>query len=216
MRPSQRISGLYAVTPESSDSHWLGARVKAALAGGASAIQYRSKSDDGQLRAEQAGQLLALCRAYDALLIINDDVELAQRLGADGVHLGREDMPLADARAVLGSGALIGVSCYDSVARAIEAKGGGADYVAFGSFFPSAVKPDAVRAPRELLRDARGALDLPVVAIGGITLHNAHLLIESGADAVAVISALFQVQDTLAAAQAFAALFAARDLSELP
>jgi thiamine-phosphate pyrophosphorylase len=189
--------------------------VKAALAGGASAIQYRNKSDDQQLRTQQAEQLLALCRAYDALLIINDDVDLARRLGADGVHLGREDMPLPEARTVLGQGALIGVSCYDSLARAIEAHGGGADYVAFGSFFPSAVKPETVRAPRELLREARGVLDLPVVAIGGITQHNAHLLIEAGADAVAVISALFHVPDTRAAAQAFAALFAARDKSEL-
>ena len=215
MRRSRRISGLYAVTPESPDSHWLGARVKAALAGGAGAVQYRSKCADGRLRAEQAEQLLASCREYDALLIINDDVELAQRLGADGVHLGREDMPLADARGVLGSEALIGVSCYDSLARALDAKASGADYVAFGSFFPSAVKPDAVRAPHQLLRDARRVLGLPVVAIGGITPHNAGELIEAGADAVAVISALFQVHDTLSAAQAFAALFAEQDNSEI-
>lgn len=209
----QRISGLYAVTPETSDTPWLAARIKAALEGGAGVIQYRSKSDDAELRAEQADQLKVLCRAHEALLIVNDDVELARRVGADGVHLGRDDMLPAAARAALGVRALIGVSCYDSLPRALEAEAGGADYVAFGSFFLSAVKPGAVRAPRALLGDARESLDLPIVAIGGITPHNAHELIDAGADAVAVISALFQVPDTLAAARAFGALFAAQDHS---
>jgi thiamine-phosphate pyrophosphorylase len=204
---SKRIKGLYAVTPETSDSDWLYARVEAVLAGGARIIQYRGKGVDARCRAQQAGRLVDLCGARGALLIINDDVALARDLGADGVHLGREDMPVAHARAILGGRTLIGVSCYDSLARAREAQSEGAGYVAFGSFFPSGVKPGAVRASLELLRGARPMIDLPVVAIGGITPDNGRALVEAGADALAVISALFQVPDSRLAAQAFAALF---------
>jgi thiamine-phosphate pyrophosphorylase len=204
----KRISGLYAVTPETVDTDWLNARVEAVLAGGARVVQYRNKSADRQLRGRQAGRLLGLCRAYKALLIVNDDVGLARELEADGVHLGRDDPPVAEARAALGAGPLIGVSCYNSLARALAARELGADYVAFGSFFPSSVKPEAVRAPVELLRAARAALGLPIVAIGGITPDNGGALVEAGADGLAVISALFQVPDSKSAAQAFASLFA--------
>jgi thiamine-phosphate pyrophosphorylase len=204
----RRISGLYAVTPATPDTDWLNARVEAVLAGGARVVQYRNKSADRQLRHRQAGSLLGLCRAYRALLIVNDDVGLAREVDADGVHLGRADQPLAEARAALGAGKLIGVSCYDSLARALAARQLGADYVAFGSFFPSSVKPEAVRAPVELLRAARAALELPIVAIGGVTPDNGGALIEAGADGLAVISALFGVPDSLSAAQAFAGLFA--------
>ena len=209
----KRIEHLYAVTPEVSDSDWLYERAGAVLAGGARVIQYRSKSGDLRLQREQVHRLLELCRARAALLIVNDDVALAREMGADGVHLGRTDMSPATARAVLGDAALIGVSCYDSLALAQIAQEAGADYVAFGSFFRSSVKPDAVRAPVELLRAARAALDLPIVAIGGITAENGRALIEAGADALAVMSALFQVPDSLAAARAFAALFDARERS---
>lgn len=209
---NRRIRGLYAVTPETSDSDWLFARVEAVLRGGARIIQYRSKgAADARCRGQQAGRLVDLCRAWGALLIINDDVALALALGADGVHLGREDTPVPDARAALGGQALIGVSCYDSLARAREAQRQGADYVAFGSFFPSGVKPGAVRAPLELLRGARAVTDLPIVAIGGITLENGRALVEAGADALAVISALFHVTDSYLAAEAFTALLKAED-----
>ncbi|HTS55757.1 MAG TPA: thiamine phosphate synthase [Burkholderiales bacterium] len=206
----RRIEGLYPITPETSDEDWLCARVEAVLSGGARVIQYRAKSCEVGLRRQQAGRLLQLCRARGALLIVNDDVGLAQELGADGVHLGRDDTPPAVARATLGEGALIGVSCYDSLTRARQAQDGGADYVAFGSFFPSQVKPSAVRAPIELLRAARATLDLPVVAIGGITAENGRALVEAGADALAVISALFDASDSFSAAQALAALFEAQ------
>lgn len=208
---SKRIRGLYAVTPETSDSDWLYARVEAVLAGGARIIQYRNKGLDARLRRQQAGRLFDLCSARGALLIVNDYVTLACELGADGVHLGREDMPLAEARTALGHEALIGVSCYDSLARAREAQSEGADYVAFGSFFPSGAKPRAARAPLELLRAARPFIDLPLVAIGGITPENGRGLVEAGADALAVISALFQAPDSRLAAQALAALFQAQD-----
>jgi thiamine-phosphate pyrophosphorylase len=155
--------------------------------------------------------MVDLCRAWGALLIINDDVALARVLGADGVHLGREDTPVPDARAALGGQALIGVSCYDNLARAREAQRQGADYVAFGSFFPSGVKPGAVRAPLELLRGARPVINLPIVAIGGITPENGRAVVEAGADVLAVISALFHVDDSCLAAQAFAALLKVED-----
>jgi thiamine-phosphate pyrophosphorylase len=204
----RRISGLYAVTPETPDTDWLAARVEAVLAGGARIVQYRNKSTDQQQRRRQGVRLLELCRAHRALLIVNDDVGLARELGADGVHLGREDQPLGEARVALGTERLIGISCYDSLARALEARELGADYVAFGSFFPSAVKPKAVRAPLDLLCEARATLDLPLVAIGGITPENGGALVEAGADALAVVSALFQVADPRSAAQAFTRLFA--------
>jgi len=208
---SKPISGLYAVTPETPDADWLCARVATVLEGGARIIQYRSKGVDARRRRQQAGRLLELCRARAALLIVNDDVVLARELRADGVHLGREDTPPEFAREALGDAALIGVSCYNSLARAREAQINGANYVAFGSFFPSAVKPEAVRAPLDLLRAARAVLDLPIVAIGGITPDNGRSLIEAGADALAVISALFQVPDSGAAARILTSLFAARD-----
>jgi thiamine-phosphate pyrophosphorylase len=204
----RRISGLYAVTPETRDGDWLAAQVERALIGGARVVQYRNKSADRDLRRRQAARLRDLCRQHEAVLIINDDVDLALEIDADGVHLGRDDQSLVEARAMLGAGKLIGVSCYDSLRRAGEAQNFGADYVAFGSFFPSSVKPQAVRASLELLREARLQLTLPIVAIGGITPDNGAALVEAGADALAVISALFQVTDTLSAARAFAHLFA--------
>jgi thiamine-phosphate pyrophosphorylase len=211
MTTKRRISGLYAVTPETADSGALFARVSAALAGGARLVQYRNKSTDRELRREQASGLRQLCRTHGALLIVNDDAALALAVHADGVHLGRDDLPLAQARIQLGPDPLIGVSCYDSLPRALEAQKLGADYVAFGSFHASAVKPQAVRAPIELLYQARAALHVPVVAIGGIDQDNARVLIESGAHALAVITALFDAPDTAAAARCFAALFPLSD-----
>ena len=198
-----RLRGLYAVTPDMDDTVQLTRRVEEAISGGARIVQYRNKSAPSSLRQEQARVLAVVCRNAGVPFVVNDDVELARSVGAEGVHLGRDDAALGAARAVLGPDALIGVSCYDDLARARDAEQGGASYVAFGSFFPSEVKPGAVRPPLALLRRARVALDLPIVAIGGITADNAALLIESGADAVAVISALFHTADTRAAACAF-------------
>jgi thiamine-phosphate pyrophosphorylase len=201
------LHGLYAVTPETLDDAWLAERVEQALRGGARAVQYRSKHADAQLRRRQAQRLLQACRAHGALFVVNDDVDLALELEADGVHLGRDDLSVAAARARLRRGALIGASCYDDLARAERAAQDGADYLAFGSLFPSAVKPGAVRASLELLRQARGRWRLPLVAIGGIEPDNAARVIQAGADAVAVITALFSVPDTLAAARALSRLF---------
>lgn len=201
-------TGLYAIT----DTHLtpgdtLLPAVAAALRGGARVIQYRDKSNDHIRRTEEAAALNALCQRHAALLIINDDVQLAAAIGAAGVHLGRDDPDPRATRKRLGASAIIGVSCYNQLQRAQTAAEHGADYVAFGRFFPSLTKPDAAAAAPELLRAARRALALPLVAIGGITPDNGGQLIEAGADMLAVIHGVFGQPDIEAAARQFAALF---------
>lgn len=199
--------GLYAITPEEPDTHRLLALVHAALAGGASAIQYRSKDAPPGLRREQARALAELCRAQGVPLIVNDDIDLAREAGADGAHLGADDGDLAAARRALGPDKLLGASCYDRLELALAAKAAGADHIAFGSVFASPTKPAAVRAPLALFAEAHRAVGLPLVAIGGITPENAAAVIEAGADAVAVISAVFDAPDVAARAKAFKQLF---------
>jgi thiamine-phosphate pyrophosphorylase len=181
--------------------------VTQALDGGARLLQYRDKSADSTRRHSEATALRQLCDTYAVPLIINDDIALALAVAADGVHLGRDDGDVAAARAVLGRDAIIGVSCYDSLQRAKAAVSAGANYIAFGAFFPSPTKPLAARAPIELLRQS-AALGVPRVAIGGITLDNAPSLVEAGADYLAVISAVFGVSDTRHSAQRFTNLYA--------
>lgn len=197
------VRGLYAVTPDIADTAELTAKVEAALVGGAALVQYRNKTADPELRLVQAGTLRALCQARGVPLVINDDVDVATALDADGLHLGKEDRMLSEARARLGPEKLLGASCYDSLENAVAAVRAGADYVAFGSFFASPVKPATVRAPLTLLREAKQRLGVPIVAIGGITLDNASQLIAAGADALAVISALFSAPDIRVAAERF-------------
>lgn len=201
------IKGLYAVTPDSAETEWLVRAVEAAIRGGARVVQYRNKAADESLQLRQARRLAELCRRLDAALIVNDSVSVALEAGAHGVHLGREDGEINAARRLLGKNACIGVSCYDDIRLARRAAGAGADYVAFGSFFPSPTKPDAVRAPLELLRVARRELGVPVVAIGGIDHTNAGVLHEAGADAIAVISAVFGAADIEQAARRLSAIF---------
>jgi len=207
-----RINGIYAITPETEDTDRLVAKVAAAIAGGIRLIQYRNKKGSAQLRRYQCEALFECVQAVNATLIINDDWQLAADVRAHGVHLGRDDAAVARARRVLGPGKIIGVSCYNDLVRAREQEQAGADYVAFGSFFPSATKPDAVAAPLDLLSDARSRLKVPVVAIGGIDRYNAPALLEAGADAIAVLSALFSVEDVEQEARAFARLSAQRNL----
>lgn len=200
--------GLYAI----SDTTLAGragvvAQVAAALAGGVKMVQYRDKSSDPQRRHHEAAALLALCRAHQVPLLINDDIELAAAVGADGVHLGRDDPQLTYARTRLGSSAMIGISCYNQLALAQQAARQGADYVAFGAFFPSATKPHAVTAPLTLLTEARRQLHLPLVAIGGIRPDNGGLLIDAGADLLAVVGAIFDSDQITAACRRFAPLF---------
>jgi thiamine-phosphate pyrophosphorylase len=204
---SRGIRGLYAVTPDQLDDAKLAADVDAALAGGAKLVQYRNKLADPAVRRRQAKALLAICRSHGAPLIINDDTELALEIGAEGVHLGSEDESIAATRRKLQPQAIIGASCYSLLESARQAQQAGATYVAFGSFFPSSVKPGAAHAPLTLLQEAKKELALPVVAIGGITHANALQLIAAGADSVAVISALFSAADVRTAALHFSELF---------
>jgi thiamine-phosphate pyrophosphorylase len=207
------MHGLYAVTPDMADTETLVSLVSAAIAGGSRFVQYRNKIASAALQLEQARALKSLCDSAGASLIINDSVEVAVEVEAAGVHLGADDSDVGQARAALGRGKLIGVSCYNRLELARAAESSGADYVAFGSFFPSQVKPGAVRASLELLREAGREVPVPIVAIGGITIHNAPPLVGAGANALAVISALFDAPDVSAAARSFSALYPAGERS---
>lgn len=199
--------GLYLVTPDAVNGEVLLSGLRVALAGRPALVQYRNKLASPQQRLEQAAACREACHEAGVLFIVNDSVELALAVGADGVHIGREDGDPAAARAALGPERILGVSCYDEWERAVQAVEAGADYVAFGAMFPSAVKPEAVRAPVELLRRAKEALGVSVSCIGGITLDNAPQLLEAGADTVAVISDVFNAPDPAVRATAFQALF---------
>ena len=208
-----RLRGLYAITPECAQTSQLLSRVEGCLEGGAALVQYRAKSAPPGLALEQAKALVALCDSFGVPLIVNDSVELARACGAAGVHLGRDDPAVAEARKALPRG-IIGVSCYSEPARARAAAAQGADYVGIGSVFASATKPQAVRAALASLAEARRVSGLPVAAIGGVTLENAGEALRGGADMLAVITALFSAPDIGAAARAFSDLFEANQGEE--
>ncbi len=199
----QRVNGLYAITPARLTGNALLEAVEAVVSNGASLLQYRAKP---QADPRSAKAIQALCKQYSALLFINDDVDLAASIDADGVHLGRNDASVAQARARLNAGQLIGVSCYNDLNRARALAEQGADYLAFGSIYPSPTKPDAVHCPLEVISQAR-ALHTPIVAIGGITLQSAPEIVEAGADSLAVITDVFEASDPGAVARAYADFF---------
>ncbi|MDX3893772.1 thiamine phosphate synthase [Pusillimonas sp.] len=215
--PTRFPRGLYGITPDWHDTDRLLAAVEQAARGGMSALQWRRKTGDPQDRLAQAANLRDLCRALGVAFIVNDSVETALRLDADGVHLGRDDGPLHLARRALGPGRILGASCYNQPELAAQALQDGADYVAFGAVYPSQVKPDAVhatldhiRAGQRLVMQADGSESpsrAAVVAIGGITAENAGPVVDAGADSLAVISGLFEAPDIRAAAARFSALF---------
>lgn len=207
--PARALRGLYAITSEAicTDSATLLAAAEAALAGGAALLQYRDKWNDAAVRERHAHALLGLCHQHGALLIINDDVDLALSSGADGVHIGDTDAPLIEARDKLGARAVIGVSCAGSMERAHAAQNSGASYVAFGRFYDSRTKPNAPRAGPELLTQARLQLQIPVCAIGGVTPLNAAGLIAHGADMVAAVEGVFGAANIETAARGYAKLF---------
>lgn len=200
--------GLYAITDSKllSPEQMIEA-VALAIQGGAVMIQYRDKGDDQFRRQWEAADLSNLCRPLGVPLIINDDVDLAVDIMAKGVHLGKDDADIAAARKKLPPQGIIGVSCYNDINCAIEAEKAGADYVAFGSFYPSPTKPDAVKADADLIRQAKEKLSIPVVAIGGITADNGAQLVEAGADMLAVINGVFGQADILGAAEKISKLF---------
>tara|TARA_B100000809_G_scaffold119771_1_gene117993 strand:+ start:9082 stop:9729 length:648 start_codon:yes stop_codon:yes gene_type:complete len=187
-----QLSGIYAITddillPEPTRLK----AVAAALGAGISLLQFRSKSGTRASRLKAAIELLVLCRAHHVPLIINDDVDLCLAADADGVHLGQRDAALESARTRLGPAAIIGVTCHSSVDSAVQAQLAGADYVAFGRFFDSATKPEAPPAQLAILGQAKAALSIPIVAIGGINAENGADVLAAGADMLAVIDAIF-------------------------
>lgn len=205
MRPKARlIKGVYAITPDEPDTDILLAKVEAALQGGVAILQYRNKAANHKLQTQQSRALLPLCRHYGVPLIINDSIKLCLTLDADGVHLGADDGDLAAARTRLGEDKILGASCYNRLDLALQAQQAGVDYVAFGACFPSSTKPNAVKAELALFQTN---LTIPKVAIGGITLENAASVITAGADAIAVINALFGVADIKMTGQQFSVLF---------
>lgn len=186
------IKGLYAITDTANlSSEIMLIRTEEILRAGANLLQYRNKQADENTRITEAEQLRELCRQFSVPLIINDDIALAVQIGADGVHLGKTDSTIADARKRLGDKAMIGCSCYNNLDRAQQAAKSGADYIAFGAFFPSPTKPEAAHATPDIIQTAKQKFKLPVVAIGGITPENGRSLIDAGADMLAVISGIY-------------------------
>lgn len=202
------MKGLYIVTPDWDDTEKLVAATEAALKGGVTLVQYRHKTASPELRKEQASALLALCRQYDRPFIVNDFVELALELDADGIHVGGTDAPVAQVRAEIGPDKILGASCYGSMELAHKAHEAGASYVAFGGFYPSRVKKYEVTTPVDIITRAKQQLPVPVVVIGGMTQENSVPLIEAGTDMVAAISSVYMTDDPQAAARGFAQLFA--------
>jgi len=203
-----KLHGLYVITdPTLTADDELIKKVALAIAGGARIIQYRNKHAEPDHCAQELIALRELCHHHDATLLINDDVQLAKLVGADGVHLGQQDLDLANARQLLGPDAIIGITCHDSLELAKTAVTGGADYIAFGRFFPSKSKPDAPPAKVDILEQAHTELNIPIVAIGGITPSNGDILLRHGADMLAVIHGVFGQADIELAAKKYAHLF---------
>jgi thiamine-phosphate pyrophosphorylase len=204
----EKLRGLYAITDEKLiPEPAFTTAIEQALSGGASIIQYRDKSVNSSKRLQQAQTLRALCHQYSSILIINDDIDLAKMVAADGVHLGEDDISVEQARRLLGSEAIIGISCYNHIERAIAAQAAGADYVAFGAVFSSPTKPNARPASCELISEAKAQLEIPVCAIGGIDKSNIAAVVDAGADMTAIISGLFAEADIHRTAEHMAKLF---------
>lgn len=208
MSAPANMRGLYAIT----DTKLIPRQrfvetVEAAVRGGATMVQLREKDAPRDEIIRLGRELLTVTQRYGALLIINDHPSVAREIGADGAHVGREDLPVAEARALLGPQAIIGASCYGDVARAVAAEQDGADYVAFGTPFPSPTKTKRTDLSLEIFRQVKQHVKVPVFAIGGITIDNVQQVIDAGADGIAVVSGVFGAADVEAAARALAQLF---------
>ena len=201
------IKGLYAITPDMADTDLLLQKIEAALQGGINVLQYRNKAASHKLQTQQARAILPLCRQYNVPLIINDSVKLCLTLDADGVHLGADDGNLSEVRVRIGNDKILGASCYNRFDLALSAQQAGANYVAFGACFASETKPNAPVAGLDLFVKAKNELNIPAVAIGGITLQNAPSAIHAGAKAIAVINAIFNANDVKLSSQQFSLLF---------
>jgi len=205
---SLKISGPYAITPDLNQTNDLLNKTRQVLEGGVKLVQYRNKSANESLRREQAKLLLSLCREHNALLIINDHLEIAIEIDADGVHVGKNDVSVSAAKNQLGQNKIVGTSCYNQLDLAMQAQKDGADYIAFGAFFSSLTKPNAVSVSISLVNQAQKALSIPIVGIGGIQLTNARTVIQSGCAAIAVCHDLFQAENIKATAEHYVQLFA--------
>jgi thiamine-phosphate pyrophosphorylase len=203
------MRGLYLVTPNWDDTDKMLALTEQALNAGVALVQYRHKDAKSELRRKQGAALLALCRRYGRPFIVNDHLSLCLTLDADGVHLGGTDETIASARAALGPDKIIGASCYGELELARAAQQAGANYVAFGGFYPSPVKKYTFTTEPDVVRRAKDELNVPVVVIGGMTPANAAPLVARGADMVAAITSVYQAADPGAAVREFDALFAA-------
>ncbi len=207
---SDRLKGLYAITdPElfTSLQRNMSNIVNDAILGGARIVQYRNKTSPYAQRVAEAQAIQTLCAKNNVTLLINDDIDLAMEIDADGVHLGQSDESLEVARKKLGRKKIIGITCHNNVALAQQAQQDSADYVAFGRFFPSKTKPIAPPASMDILKEARKLLHVPIVAVGGITIANAQALILNGADMLAVSHSVFGTNDISATAQQLSRLF---------
>lgn len=193
---TKKLSGLYVITNEDlmPETAFIG-MAEAAITSGASVLQYRDKSSDKSKRLYQAKSLKILCDKHHVCFIINDDIELAKQVDADGIHIGKNDLPISETRKLIGSNKIIGVSCYNQKTLAIDAIRNGADYIAFGSFFGSSIKPDAPHATTELIHSLKLMHNTPICCIGGITLENQSPLLEAGTDMLAIISDIFSQPD---------------------
>lgn len=217
MASSNKVTGLYAIA-DTGVLQWkeLYQRMTQVLAGGARFMQYRDKRADSETRLHEAKALVELCARWNAALIINDDIDLAADSAAAGVHLGRDDADIATARERLGAQAIIGASCYNEMDRAADAVDRSADYIAFGRLYGSLTKPGDIYVGEETLASARRRFDCPIVAIGGLTPQNSATVLAAGADALAVIGALLNCDDSEVVARQFAALFNDRGDRDAP
>jgi thiamine-phosphate pyrophosphorylase len=200
------MRGLYLVTPDWNDTEKLIAATEQAIQGGATLLQYRHKTASEVLRFEQASALLALCRRLQVPLIINDHLDLCERIDADGIHVGGTDASVAEVRASIGKEKIVGASCYGDMQLARDAANAGASYAAFGGFYPSLVKKYEVATSASIITQALSELSIPLCVIGGMTPQNSRPLIELGAHSVAAISSVYAASDHQSAAAEFASM----------
>ena len=198
-----RLEGLYAITDSKLMGSDLISKTEQAILGGINILQYRNKTAPLEQQEQEALKLAQLCKKNNVLFLINDNVELALKVNADGVHLGQQDAPLKQAREQLGIDKVIGVTCHNKIELAAEAQKKGADYVAFGRFFNSETKPTAPPAELSLISEAKKSISIPIVAIGGITQETAPLLLKAGVDILAIIHAIFGQDDILTVTRQF-------------
>jgi len=206
---SEKLRGLYVITDPVLCKSNLNDMVEQAILGGAEIIQYRNKNTDRQQQYNEAKALKTLCQQHDKIFIVNDNIDLAIEADADGVHLGQTDANIQDARQRLGSNKIIGITCHSDIEAAKAAQRQSADYVAFGRFYPSKTKPSAPPAKIDILQQAKAQIQIPIVAIGGISVENAPTLLKAGADMLAVINAIFAQDNIQQAARKFTELFLA-------